>query len=85
MPRRLPRRSLPWLGAILRLVVGGGGADPDAISKYPWEIARDVALFAASAYLVVGPRSALALDTWLFPRTPRELDREEDSDVEVRT
>ena len=27
---------------------GGGGADPDAASQYPWEIARDVGLLAAS-------------------------------------
>ena len=25
---------------------GGGGYDPDAMSKYPWEIARDAALLA---------------------------------------
>ena len=45
---------------------GGGGYDPDAASKYPWEIARDTALLAASAYLVVRPRSRFALDQVLF-------------------
>ena len=60
---------------------GGGGADPDAISKYPWEIARDVGLLLASAYLVVGPRSAVALDRWLFPQPARQ---EEGTHVEVR-
>ena len=30
---------------------GGGGIDPDAASKYPWEIARDVGLLAASLVL----------------------------------
>jgi uncharacterized membrane protein YphA (DoxX/SURF4 family) len=59
---------------------GGGGADPDAFSAYPWEIARDAGLFLASAYLVVGPRSALALDGWLFPIP---LARKEGTDVEV--
>jgi uncharacterized membrane protein YphA (DoxX/SURF4 family) len=60
---------------------GSGGADPDAISKYPWEIARDVGLMLASAYLVVGPRTAAALDRWLFPQ-PAPL--EEGIHVEVR-
>jgi uncharacterized membrane protein YphA (DoxX/SURF4 family) len=46
---------------------GGGGADPDASSSYPWEIARDVALLAASCYLVVVRRTRLAVDNVLFP------------------
>jgi len=45
---------------------GNGGYDPDAASAYPWEIARDVGLLAASAYLVWLPRSRWALDTVLF-------------------
>ena len=53
---------------------GDGGADPDAISKYPWEIARDVGLFLASAYLVWRPRTALALDSVLFPEGPTPVD-----------
>ena len=48
---------------------GGGGADPDASASYPWEIARDVGLLAMSAYLVWLPRSRLALDSVLFPRS----------------
>lgn len=32
---------------------GGGGYDPDATSKYPWEIARDVGLFALSVFVVL--------------------------------
>ena len=47
---------------------GGGGYDPDATSKYPWEIARDVGLLALSLYLVWLGRSRLALDNLLFPR-----------------
>jgi uncharacterized membrane protein YphA (DoxX/SURF4 family) len=50
---------------------GNGGADPDAFGKYPWEIARDVALLAASLFLVVGPRSPYALDSVLFPASPQ--------------
>jgi uncharacterized membrane protein YphA (DoxX/SURF4 family) len=45
---------------------GGGGYDPDATSKYPWEIARDVALLALSLFLVWLPRSRWALDNILF-------------------
>ena len=48
---------------------GGGGYDPDATSKYPWEIARDVALLALSVYLVWLRRSRLALDSLLFRST----------------
>lgn len=46
---------------------GGGGFDADAASKYPGEIARDLALAAASAWLVVRPQSRFALDSLLFP------------------
>ena len=46
---------------------GGGGYDPDAASKYPWEIARDVALLGASIYLVWLRSTRLALDNVLFP------------------
>lgn len=45
---------------------GGGGADPDASSKYPWEIARDVALLAASLLVAALRRTRLALDSVLF-------------------
>ena len=48
---------------------GGGGYDPDATSKYPWEIARDAALLAASLFLVRLPRSRWALDSVLFRST----------------
>ena len=47
---------------------GGGGYDPDAMSKYPWEIARDAGLLALSAYVVWQGRTRLALDNLLFPR-----------------
>ena len=48
---------------------GGGGYDPDAASKYPWEIARDAGLLLASVYLVWLRQSRLALDNLLFRRT----------------
>ena len=67
---------------------GGGGYDPDAMSKYPWEIARDAGLLALSAYVVWQGRTRLALDNLLFPmRTdpvpdPSDLDqRDEHSGV----
>ena len=46
---------------------GGGGPKKDAASSYPWEIARDVALLAASCYVVVVRRTRLAVDNLLFP------------------
>jgi uncharacterized membrane protein YphA (DoxX/SURF4 family) len=49
---------------------GGGGANPDAASEYPWEIARDALLLAASTYLVWRPSTRLSLDSLLFRRTP---------------
>lgn len=47
---------------------GGGGFDADATSKYPWEIARDVALLALSLFLAARPRTALALDSLVSPK-----------------
>ena len=52
---------------------GGGGEIPDAAAKYPGEIARDVGLLALSVWLVVRPRSRLALDSVLFgPHTDND-------------
>ncbi|MDF1606414.1 MauE/DoxX family redox-associated membrane protein [Nocardioides sp. YIM 152315] len=48
---------------------GGGGADPDAASQYPWEIARDVLLLAASVFVAWLPSTRLSLDALLFRRT----------------
>ncbi|GAB3863602.1 DoxX family membrane protein [Nocardioides maradonensis] len=47
---------------------GGGGADPNAASAYPWEIARDSALLLGSLLLVRLRRTPLALDSLLFPK-----------------
>nr|WP_246299412.1 MauE/DoxX family redox-associated membrane protein [Nocardioides panaciterrulae] len=52
---------------------GGGGFDPNAASKYPWEIARDVGLLLLSGYLVWVGRTRLAVDRLLFhPTTASE-------------
>ncbi len=56
---------------------GNGGPDPDAISKYPWEIARDVGLLALSLFLVWRPRTPLALDNLLYSAAPEGRDVEE--------
>jgi uncharacterized membrane protein YphA (DoxX/SURF4 family) len=50
---------------------GGGGYAANATSKYPWEIARDVGLLAASVFLVVWPRTEVSLDRWLIPADNR--------------
>ena len=46
---------------------GGGGAKQGATSDYPWEIARDVALLAASLLVAFVRRPRLAVDSVLFP------------------
>jgi uncharacterized membrane protein YphA (DoxX/SURF4 family) len=51
---------------------GGGGYDANATGDYPWEIARDVGLLLASAFLVVRPRTRWSLDALLF-RTPQPV------------
>ena len=56
---------------------GGGGYAKDAAAAYPWEIARDVGLGLLSLWLVVRPRSFVALDTLLFRRTEMSGDVEE--------
>jgi len=53
---------------------GGGGYDPNAADKYPWEIARDVGLLLMSAYLVWQGRTRLALDNLLFPNHDDDAD-----------
>ena len=64
---------------------GDGGANPDAASQYPWEIARDVGLLAASVFLVWLRESRFALDSLLFRRRPPAVlpvePDDEDSDV----
>lgn len=46
---------------------GGGALDPEtAVSKYPWEIARDLALAACGVWLMIRPATAASMDRWLF-------------------
>ncbi len=56
---------------------GDGGPDPDAIGRYPWEIARDVGLLLASLYLVWRPRTPFALDNLLLAPRSEGIDVEE--------
>jgi uncharacterized membrane protein YphA (DoxX/SURF4 family) len=56
---------------------GDGGPDPDAISKYPWEISRDIGLLALSLFLAWRPRTPLALDNLLYSVSPEGRDVEE--------
>ena len=54
---------------------GGGGSIEDATAKYPWEIARDVALMLASLWLVWRPRTPWSLDSAVFtPSVPPTYD-----------
>lgn len=59
---------------------GGGGAKEGASAEYPMELARDVALLLASAWLVVRPRSPLALDNLLFRSSEWDLERNDDGE-----
>ena len=59
---------------------GGGGEIPDAAAKYPGEIARDLGLLALSLWLVVRPRSRLALDSVLFTSTDTDPDDSDPDD-----
>lgn len=56
---------------------GGGGYAKGADSAYPWEIARDTGLGLLSLWLVIRPRTRLALDSLLFRRTEVSEDVEE--------
>ncbi|HET9499194.1 MAG TPA: MauE/DoxX family redox-associated membrane protein [Marmoricola sp.] len=67
---------------------GDGGLDPDAIGKYPWEIARDVGLLALSLFLVLWPRTRLSVDALLFPQAPAaagDVESDEEEDVQARS
>jgi uncharacterized membrane protein YphA (DoxX/SURF4 family) len=54
---------------------GGGGTRAGASAAYPWDIARDVGLMVLALWLVVRPRSRLALDNLLFRPTERGVTR----------
>jgi uncharacterized membrane protein YphA (DoxX/SURF4 family) len=55
---------------------GGGGFDPDAASKYPWEIARDAGLLLVSVFLVLVRDTGPGLDRLLFRRTSSPVSEE---------
>lgn len=61
---------------------GDGGPNPNASASYPWEIARDLALMAASLLLVLRPRTPYAVDSVLFPAAgPTSLPQKQVADV----
>lgn len=60
---------------------GDGGPDPDAMSKYPWEIARDVVLLAGAVLLAWRPRTPFSLDSVLFPEARKVPDGQEFEEV----
>ena len=47
---------------------GDGGIidKEEALSKYPWEILRDIGLMACGVWLVTIKKPFLAVDTWIF-------------------
>ncbi len=53
---------------------GGGGAKANAASAYPWEIARDAALLAASLFIAWVRRTRLSLDSLLFTAADAQRD-----------
>ena len=63
---------------------GNGGVPADPERRYAIDIARDLGLLLCSLWLVVWPRTKLALDNLLFPHHERVADGEQDtSAVEV--
>jgi uncharacterized membrane protein YphA (DoxX/SURF4 family) len=63
---------------------GGGGVPADPQRQYAIDIARDIGLLALSVWLVIWPRTRLALDNLLLPHHERLADGEQDpSAVEV--
>jgi uncharacterized membrane protein YphA (DoxX/SURF4 family) len=56
---------------------GDGGPDPDAISKYPWEISRDIGLLLLSLLIAWVRRTPLALDNLLYSAPSGGRDVEE--------
>lgn len=60
---------------------GGGGAKTGAAGAYPWEIARDAALLAASLLVVALRRTPLSLDSYLFRPFAADGDGENGSET----
>lgn len=55
---------------------GDGGPDPDAFSKYPWEIARDTGLLILSLFVVWLRHTPYALDNLIFNHRIEAADAE---------
>ena len=66
---------------------GGGGviSAEAAFAAYPWDIARDIALMACGVWLAFLPRTAFAVDTWIFGVSPAETSDEDDLTFEPIT
>jgi uncharacterized membrane protein YphA (DoxX/SURF4 family) len=63
---------------------GGSGVPANPQRQYAFDIARDLGLLALAVWLVIWPRTRLALDNLLFPHHERLADGEQDtSTVEV--
>jgi uncharacterized membrane protein YphA (DoxX/SURF4 family) len=63
---------------------GNGGVPADPHRQYAIDLARDAGLLLCSLWLVVRPRTRIALDNLLFPHHERLADGEQDtSTVEV--
>jgi uncharacterized membrane protein YphA (DoxX/SURF4 family) len=63
---------------------GNGGVPADPQRQYAIDIARDTGLLLCSLWLVIWPRTRLALDNLLFPPYERVADGEQDpSTIEV--
>ncbi len=61
---------------------GDGGPNPDAFGQYPWEIARDTGLLAASLLLVLLRRTAWSLDSLVRGPDPHDPASQEDRVVD---
>jgi uncharacterized membrane protein YphA (DoxX/SURF4 family) len=60
---------------------GGGGVPADPQRQYAIDIARDIGLLLCCAWLIVWPRTHLALDNLLFPHHERLADGEQSQEA----
>ena len=61
------------LAAWIPLAAAKAIPKPGAKDRYPWDIARDVGFLAMAGYLIVWPRTKVAVDNLLFRRTPERI------------
>jgi uncharacterized membrane protein YphA (DoxX/SURF4 family) len=62
---------------------GGGATATDATAKYPWDIARDVALALTSMAIALWPRTRLRLEMVLFSHTYDDAVHEDTGDIDT--